>query len=72
MERAVLTIEGMSCDHCIRAVDGALKSLDGVQVEQVDIGSAIVAFDPVAVKPEQIEEAISEEGYEVRSMGRAS
>lgn len=71
MERVALTIEGMSCDHCVRAVDRALKSLPGVQVEQVGIGSAVVAYDPAAVEPEQIEEAISEEGYEVRGRGRA-
>lgn len=71
MERTSLAIDGMTCDHCIRAVDRALKSLSGVQIEQIDIGSAVVAYDPAAVKPEQIQEAISDEGYEVRSMGRA-
>jgi copper chaperone CopZ len=65
MERVRLTIEGMSCGHCVRAVDRALKDLPGVQVEQVDVGSAVVAYDPAAVTPEQIEAAISEEGYEV-------
>jgi copper chaperone len=72
MERVSLSIEGMSCSHCVRGVDQALKSLPGVLVEQVGIGSAVVAYDPAAVKPEQITEAISEEGYEVRSLGRAS
>jgi copper chaperone CopZ len=72
MERVSLTIEGMSCGHCVRAVDQALKGLPGVQVEQVGVGSAVVAYDPAAVKPEQIEAAISEEGYEVRSIGKAT
>ncbi|MDP9348776.1 MAG: cation transporter [Gemmatimonadota bacterium] len=71
MERAELTIEGMSCDHCVRAVDGALRGIAGVQVERVEVGSAVVAYDPAAVKPEQLQEAVSEEGYEVRSIGRA-
>jgi copper chaperone CopZ len=72
MERVRLTIEGMTCGHCVRGVDLALRSLPGVEVEMVEIGSAVVAYDPTAVKPEQMEEAISEEGYEVRSVGRAS
>jgi copper chaperone len=71
MERVSLTIEGMTCGHCVRGVGQALESLPGMHVEQVDIGSAVVSYDPAAVKPEQISEAISEEGYEVRSIGRA-
>lgn len=69
-ERMLLTIEGMSCGHCVRAVDQALKGLPGVQVEQVEFGSAVVAYDPAAVTPEQVEAAVSEEGYTVRSSRR--
>jgi copper chaperone CopZ len=72
MQRVSLSIDGMSCGHCVRAVDRVLTSVPGVQVEQVDIGSAVVAYDPAVVKPEQITEAISEEGYEVRGMERAT
>ena len=67
MERVHLTIDGMSCGHCVRAVDQALKDVPGVQVEQVEIGSAVIAYDDAAVKPEQIEALIAEEGYAVRS-----
>jgi copper chaperone CopZ len=72
MERVRLTIEGMSCGHCVRGVDQALRSLPGVEVEKVEIGSAVVAYDSAVVKPEQLTEAISEEGYEVRGVGRAT
>jgi copper chaperone len=72
MERVSLSIEGMTCGHCVRGVEQALRSLPGVRLEQLAIGSAVVSYDPAAVKPEQISEAISEEGYEVRSIGRAS
>ena len=72
MERIALKIEGMTCGHCVSSVDRALKSLPGVRVEQVEVGSAVVAYDPAAVKPEQIEEAISEEGYGARSVGSTS
>jgi copper chaperone len=71
MERVRLTIDGMTCGHCVRAVDGALRGLPGLQVERVEVGSAVVAYDPAAVKPAQMEDAISEEGYEVRGIGRA-
>jgi copper chaperone len=72
MHRVSLTIEGMSCGHCVRAVGQALKSLPGLRIELVDIGSAVVEFDPETVKAEQLRETISEEGYKIRSMWRAS
>ena len=71
MERASLTIDGMTCGHCVHAVDRALKGIEGVQVERVDLGSAVVAYDPATVKPGQIREAITEEGYELRDIARA-
>ncbi len=36
-----LQIEGMSCDHCVRAVRDALDRLDGVHVESVRIDAAM-------------------------------
>lgn len=71
MERVSLKIEGMSCGHCVRTVDQALRGIEGIEVEQVNVGSAIVAYDSSTVKPEEIERAVSEEGFQVRSMGSA-
>ncbi len=72
MERTSLTIEGMTCGPCVGAVTRALQELDGVEVEQVKVGSATVAYDPRAVTLEQIARAVeeAEEGYGVRSMRR--
>lgn len=71
MEKMALKIEGMSCGHCVAAVDRALKGMTGVQVEQVQVGSAVVAYDPAAVKPEAIAAAVAEEGYRVTSVEAA-
>jgi copper chaperone len=65
MERSTLTIGGMSCGHCVKAVDGALRGVDGVEVESVEVGTARVAYDPARVQPERIAEAVREEGYDV-------
>lgn len=72
MERMALTIEGMSCGHCVRAVDRALQGLSGVQVEKVGMGSAVVAYDPATAKPEQIMKAISDAGYEAHGVRAGS
>lgn len=63
--RTAITIEGMTCDHCVRGVDRALKGLPGVRVEQVGIGKAVVDVDPAQVTPEQIFAAVEDEGYTV-------
>jgi copper chaperone len=66
MKQTALKIEGMSCGHCTRAVTQALQGLDGVEIEQVEIGSAALRYDPARLDPEQITRAIEEEGYTVR------
>jgi copper chaperone CopZ len=38
MMTQILDIQGMSCDHCARAVRQALSSLEGVRSVQVDLG----------------------------------
>lgn len=63
MERLHLTIEGMSCEHCVRAVRGRLERTDGVKVDDVNIGSATVDYDPAKTSVDDIEEAIADEGY---------
>lgn len=63
MERLNLTIEGMSCEHCVRAVRGRLERTPGVKVDDVQVGSAVVEYDPAATNIDDIEEMIADEGY---------
>ena len=63
MERVELTIEGMTCEHCVRAVRQRLQQTDGVEVEQVAVGSATIRMDPSRVTIDGVEEAIADEGY---------
>lgn len=63
MEHLELRIEGMSCDHCVRAVRGALEQVNGVTVEQVHVGSARVTYDPSTTTATQIVDAVNDEGY---------
>jgi copper chaperone len=63
MERVTVQIDGMSCGHCVAAVDRALRALPGVQVEQVDVGSATIAYDPASVSRERIGDAVRAAGY---------
>ncbi len=72
MKRVTLEIGGMSCGHCVRAVEQALRDMAGVEVEQVEVGAAVVSYDGAVVRPEDIDRVVTEEGYEVRSIREAS
>jgi copper chaperone len=63
VDRVHLTIEGMTCEHCVRAVKSRLADTPGVQVEQVEVGSAVISLDPSTISLEQVEDAIADEGY---------
>ena len=63
MERLALTIEGMSCQHCVKAVRDRLSSTPGIEVEDVRIGSAVMRYDPARVNIETIEELVADVGY---------
>lgn len=63
MEHVTLTIEGMTCEHCVRAVRGRLEHTPGVKVDSVDVGTATIDFDPSKTSIDDIEMAIADEGY---------
>lgn len=62
-ERINLIIEGMTCEHCVRAVRGRLEKTPGVAVEQVNVGSAVIRIDPATASLDDVQDAISDEGY---------
>ncbi len=66
MKTETLTIEGMGCDACVKAVTNALQGLDGVETAQVSLAEkqATVTYDPARVQVAQMAEAVAEEGYE--------
>ena len=65
MTKLTLDITGMTCGHCIAAVSRTLKAIDGVQVDDVKIGSATVEFDASKVSADALSKAVTEEGYAV-------
>jgi copper chaperone CopZ len=63
MEHLSLTIEGMTCEHCVRAVRQRLERTQGVSVEDVQVGSAKLSYDASRTNVDDIEDAIADEGY---------
>lgn len=58
-----LTIEGMTCEHCLRAVRTRLARTPGVEIEEVQIGSARIRLDESRTSLTEVEDAIADEGY---------
>jgi copper chaperone CopZ len=71
MERTSLSIDGMSCGHCVAHVRKALAALPGVHVDDVAVGSATIHYDAGAATPEDIAKAVSSAGYTVRAQRTA-
>ncbi len=65
MTSAQIQVQGMTCGHCVAAVEKALRSQDGVQSASVDLqgGVASVEFDESTVGADQLIAAIEDEGY---------
>lgn len=63
MKAMTLHIEGMSCGHCLNAVNRALSALPGVDLDSVQIGRASLRYDEAVVDPPTIENAVREAGY---------
>ncbi len=62
-----IKITGMSCASCVKAIEAALKDLEGVEDVSVNLAteSATVKFDPSKVTLEKIIETVESAGYGV-------
>lgn len=67
MESVTLNVKGMSCGHCVKAVEGSVGALSGVDQVKVklEVGQVEVAYDNNQVSLEQIKETIDDQGYDV-------
>ncbi len=72
MKSLELSIDGMSCGHCVARVEKALRKVDGVTVGEVKIGYAKVFYDPERANVAGLRAAIDDAGYEARAIEPAS
>ncbi|MDA1476409.1 copper chaperone CopZ [Bacillus changyiensis] len=67
MEQTSLHVNGMSCGHCIRAIEenvGGLKGVEAVKVH-LESGKVDVTFDSAKITVKDIVDEIEEQGYDV-------
>lgn len=67
MQTITLNVAGMSCNHCVNSIEGALGKLAGVNSSKVDLSAnqVTVTYDESAVTLEQVKETIEDQGYDV-------
>lgn len=68
MNTTTYRVEGMSCDHCVRAVTAEVSLIDGVTQVDVDLATGEVAVTSEApLAAEDVHAAVDEAGYELVS-----
>jgi copper chaperone len=67
-KNVVLNVEGMSCEHCVMAIEKAVKELDGVYNVSVSLNDKNVSvdFNDDNLGEDTIKDAIEDQGYDVR------
>ena len=66
--KRVLMIEGMSCEHCVKAVTEALQELGVVDVT-IDLATGTTYIDSALdIAEEALREAVHEAGYTLTSI----
>ena len=69
MEILTVTAPDISCEHCRRAIEGAVGALPGVGAIHVTVPTKTVeiTYDPARVSRRQIEATLDDEGYPIAS-----
>ena len=66
MKSVNLTVEGMSCHHCVNAIETALKSIHVIGKADLTSKSVQVEYDESNVSLDLIKATIEDQGYTVK------
>lgn len=69
MKKAVIQLETLTCPSCLQKINGAVKGLNGVNKDSVDVmfnaSKVKLEFDDSVLSINNIEESINKLGYAV-------
>lgn len=71
MEKAILTVKGMTCMGCVKSVRNVLEPIPGVAGVDIvlDNGEVAISYDATKAGIDQFKTAIQDAGYEVVGNG---
>lgn len=67
MEKTIIKVDGMSCDHCVKAITKVVSALSGVSGVTVDLkaGTVAVEYDATQSSLDSIKYEIEDQGYDI-------
>jgi copper ion binding protein len=66
MVQDVYGVQGMTCDHCVRAVTAEVGALPGVERVNVDLATGeVTVTSEDRLDPDAVSAAVEEAGYEL-------
>jgi len=66
-QESVLSVPDISCEHCVKAINGALTELPGIVTVDTDIPTKTVhlRYDPTKISLDKVEAVLDDVGYTV-------
>jgi copper chaperone len=66
MTEATYSVSGMTCDHCVKAVETEVGKIAGVASVAVDLGAGRVTVrSDGPLDPSEVRAAVEEAGFEI-------
>lgn len=65
MQNITMNVEGMSCNHCVKSVEGAVAGLGATGKVDLAAKKVTITYDETKLTVDQLKEAIEEQGYDV-------
>jgi copper ion binding protein len=66
MTTSSYAVTGMTCEHCVRAVTGEVRRIEGVSDVTVDLASgALTISSSEPIEEAAVAEAVEEAGYQL-------
>jgi copper chaperone len=66
MKHITMKVEGMSCEHCVKAIESALKEIGAEGNVHLEQGTVDVSYDESKTTLDTIKEVIEDQGYDVK------
>jgi copper chaperone CopZ len=66
--KSVVSIEGMSCGHCVMRVKSALEAVPGVSSVSVDLTSGKASVEGTSLDANMLRGAVEKAGYQAVSI----
>ncbi len=68
MKTVQLSIQGMTCGHCVLSLKKELSKIAGLTINTVEIGKASLDIDETKVTEKILQHVVEEAGYSVVSI----